>query len=194
MSDMVLGSICVAVFIVACFFLGKVKQRWDNLQQASLLSPLAHMVNGAVDRRNGWLEGIYQGRKLHVTVVLEGISGEGGGNFQALKIEIMNLPGRQIWYIAFEATKLGFGPNQPKLVVVRDPALEARFKATSILEEVGRVSAATSTYVTVQYQPAQKKLTYTDDISPRRIPTQEQFEQQLALAARLADLNESFNT
>ena len=193
---MVLGFICLAAFLVACYFVGSAMHRWRNLRSASLLSALAPMVNGAVDRRNGWLDGTCQGRKLRVTVGGEGVNNnsENCYSLKALKIEIMDLPGRGSWDVRFEATGLGFGPNKLKLMAARAPELEARLKASSILEEVGRVSAATQTYVTVTYGHAQKKLTYTDDISPRHVPTKEQFARQLALAVRLADLNESLNT
>lgn len=195
MSDMVLGSLLVGAFIVGCFFLGIVQQKWKNRQSASQLSPLARMVDGAVDTKNGWLQGTYQGRKLRITTGADSTaSGEVGIPFHALKIEVLDLPGQQFWNIEFAASGLfGSGAFKPR-VVTRDSALQKRLEATSILEEVSQVGSSTKTYLTVEYNALKKTLVYTDDISPLRVPTQDQFARQLVLAGRLADLNQQVNT
>ena len=62
-----------------------------------------------------------------------------------------------------------------------------------LITEVGAVSSPTLSYVTVEYDARTRMLTYTDDVSPLRVPNQARFAVYLALAARLAALNARVN-
>jgi hypothetical protein len=58
---------------------------------------------------------------------------------------------------------------------------------------VGAVSSPALSYVTVQYETRTRTLTYTDDVSPLRVPSRERFAVYLALVARLAAANSRGN-
>jgi len=87
---------------------------------------------------------------------------------------------------------LGQGPKQ-LYIEAQDKALGERLDRSGVLAAVSTVSAPTQTYVTVEYQARRQTLTYTDDVSPRRIPSHKQFAAQLELVARLAEVNEQVN-
>jgi hypothetical protein len=62
-----------------------------------------------------------------------------------------------------------------------------------VLSDIAAVNTPAQPYVTVAYDARQKTLTYTDDMTPCKIPTPEQFAAHLKLVARLADVNRQAN-
>jgi hypothetical protein len=63
----------------------------------------------------------------------------------------------------------------------------------AVVADVGAVSGPTLSYVTVRYDAGARKLTHTDDVSPRRVPSRTSFAQYLELAAHLVALNARVN-
>jgi hypothetical protein len=55
------------------------------------------------------------------------------------------------------------------------------------------VSSPTLSYVTVQFETRTRTLTYTDDVSPLRVPGRARFAVHLALVTRLAAINARVN-
>ena len=120
-------------------------------------------------------------------------SGDSATWINAFYIDVMDLVGRQDWRIKFYASGLlGQGPKQ-LYIEVEDKALGERLERSGVLDAVSTVSAPTQGYVTVQYEARRRTLTYTDDVSRRRIPSHEQFAAQLELVARLAEVNAQVN-
>ena len=120
-------------------------------------------------------------------------AGDSATSINAFYIEVLNLSGQQDWRIKFHLA--GFFGQKPKQLYleVQDRALGERLDQAGVLAEVAAVSAPTEDYVTVTYESQRKTLTYTDDVSPRQIPSHQQFAAQLALIARLAEVNERVN-
>lgn len=87
---------------------------------------------------------------------------------------------------------VGQGPKQ-LTIEVQDKALGERLELSDVLAGVAAVSAPTQDYVTVAYEARRKTLTYTDDMTPRRIPSHARFAAQLELVARLAEVNDQVN-
>jgi hypothetical protein len=111
----------------------------------------------------------------------------------AFCIAIPDLAGDADWRLQFHVTgllgqgarELGFGMD--------DEPLRRRLVEAGVIEDVGAVSSPTVSYVTVDYETRTQTLTYTDDVSPSRIPSRARFAVYLALAARLAELNTRAN-
>jgi hypothetical protein len=61
------------------------------------------------------------------------------------------------------------------------------------LDLVAEVNVASYSYVVAAYDARTKILTYTDDVSPRRVPTPDHFARELDLVARLAAINAASN-
>ena len=74
-----------------------------------------------------------------------------------------------------------------------DESLRRRLDEAGVIADVGAVSSPTLSYVTVQYEMRSRTLTYTDDVSPSRVPNLARFAVHLALVARLAALNARVN-
>jgi hypothetical protein len=83
------------------------------------------------------------------------------------------------------ARELGFG--------MADEPLRRRLEQAGVIADVGAVSSPTLSYVTVQYETRTRTLTYTDDVSPSRVPSRARFAVHLALVARRAALNTRVN-
>jgi hypothetical protein len=102
---------------------------------------------------------------------------------------------------AVASVLIGIGPSNPLVrralrelaFGMADEPLRRRLEQAGVIAEVGAVSSPTLSYVTVQYETRARTLTYTDDVSPSRVPSSARFAVYLALVARLAVLNTRVN-
>ena len=111
----------------------------------------------------------------------------------AFNIAIPELPGGADWRLQFHVTGLlGQGARELGFGMTDEP-LRRRLEEAGVIADVGAVSSPTLSYVTVQYETRTRTLTYTDDVSPSRVPSRARFSVHLALVARLAALNTRVN-
>jgi hypothetical protein len=111
----------------------------------------------------------------------------------AFSIAIPNLPGGADWRLQFHVTGT-FGQGGRELgFVMNDKPLRLRLEEAGVIADVGAVSSPTLSYMTVEFETRTQTLTYTDDVSPSRVPNQARFAVHLALVARLAALNARVN-
>lgn len=194
-ANLVLGAVILVVLIPVLYFVARAAGALGDVWSARLLAPLAPAIGGTVQRTPPCIRGSYQGRAVRASFTPgQSVgSGDSATTINAFYIEVTDLPGRQDWRIKFHVSGL-FGQGQKQLhIEVQDQELGERLDQAGVLAIVSAVSAPTRDYVTVAYEARRKTLTYTDDVSPRRVPSQEQFAAQLASVARLAEVNEQLN-
>jgi hypothetical protein len=198
-SDSILpGVLIVLILLPVLYGIGRAATALGDVRSAYLLAPLAPMVNGHVERSRRRLVGTYEGWTVHVFFEPERSVGSSGSSsatsrINAFSIAIPDLPGDADWRLQFHVTgllgqggrELGFG--------MADEPLRRRLEQAGVIAEVGAVSSPTLSYVTVQYETRTRTLTYTDDVSPSRVPSSARFAVYLALVARLAALNTRVN-
>lgn len=195
MSDFILGAVIFVVIIpiiyFAARFIAKIGDAWNSNQ----LAPLAPVIGGSVNRDPAHIKGHYQGLDVRVSFMPgQNVgAGEGASQINALHIEAHDLAGRQDWRIKFYLSGF-FGQGAKQCFIeVQDKSLGERLEQSGVLSDIAAVNSPTQPYVIVAYDARQKTLTYTDDMTPRKIPTREQFAAQLKLVARLADVNRQAN-
>ncbi|MEP7066587.1 MAG: hypothetical protein ABI889_11180 [Gemmatimonadota bacterium] len=199
-SDSILpGVLIVLVMLPILYGIGRMGTALSNARNASLLAPLAPMIGGAVDRSRGRLVGTYEGLPVQVfiepqrNVTSFGSSSSSTSRMNAFSIAIPDLPGAATWQLQFHVTGvLGQGPRELRFGITDEP-LRRRLEEAGVIADVGAVSSPTLSYVTVQYESFTRTLTYTDDVSPSRVPSNQRFAVYLALLARLAALNTRVN-
>jgi hypothetical protein len=199
-SDSILpGVLVVLVMLPVLYGIGRAATALGNVWSAYLLAPLAPIVGGHVERSHRRLVGTYDGWPVHVffdpqrSVGLVSGRSSGTSRINAFCIAIPDLPGGADWRLQFHVTgvlgqggrELGFG--------MADGPLRDRLDQAGVIADVGAVSSPTLSYVTVQYETRTQTLTYTDDVSPSRVPNLARFAVHLALVARLAALNARVN-
>ena len=193
-SGMILGAAILVVLIPALYFLARFVTKIGDAWGAHLLAPLAPAIGGTVHRSGPHIDGTYENHALRVSFAGRTSvgSGESATSINAFYIEVLQLPGRENWRIKFYGPGLlRQGPNAP--FIEAETALGDRLKRAGVLEAVSKVSTPTEGYVTVAYDARRQVLTYTDDVSPRWLPSPEAFAMQLVLAARLAAINAQVN-
>ncbi len=194
-ANLALGALILIVLIPVLYVVGRVIGTIGDAWSARILAPLAPAIDGTVYQSDPCMRGRYQGRDVRVSFTPSQSvgSGDSATSINAFYIEVIDLPGRQDWRIKFYVS--GFFGQSPKqlYIEVQDKALGERLDRSGVLAAVSSVSAPTQPYVTVQYAARRQTLTYTDDVSPRRIPSHKQFAAQLALVARLAEVNQQVN-
>lgn len=194
--NFILSAMSIPFLLLFFYVVGRVIGALLAVWSSFIIAPLAPLIDGAVDRKSACIIGAYQGRKIRAYYSpKENVgSGESATWINAFHIEVLDLPGKQDWDIHFMRTGM-FGQGAKRLSIgVRDDELGKRLYGCGVIAHVAGVSSPSDSYVTVKYDTRRKILTYTDDISPKSIPTREQFEAQLALTARLATINEQVNS
>jgi hypothetical protein len=199
-SDSILpGLLIVLVLLPVLYGIARGATAVADVWAAYLLAPLAPVVGGHVERSRRRVVGRYEGWPVHVFFEPQRSVGPGGASsarssrINAFCIAIPDLPGKADWRLQFHVTgllgqegrELGFGMD--------DAPLRRRLEQAGVLADVGAVSSPTLSYVTVQYETRTRTLTYTDDVSPARVPSRARFTVHLALVARLAALNARVN-
>ena len=199
-SDSIMpGVLIVLVMLPVLYGIGRAGSALGNVRSAYLLAPLAPMIGGHVERSRRRLVGTYEGWPVQVffepqrSVGSSGNASSATSRMNAFSIAIPDLPGAADWRLQFHVTgtfgqggrELGFG--------MVDESLRQRLEEAGVIADVGAVSSPTLSYVTVQYEARTQTLTYTDDVSPSRVPNLARFAVHLALAARLAALNARVN-
>lgn len=199
-SDSILpGVLIVLVLLPVLYAIARGGAALGDAWSAHLLAPLAPMVGGHVERSRRRLVGTYEGFPVHVffdpqrSVGLLGDEASVTSRMNAFSIAIPDLPGAADWRLQFHVTgvlgqggrQLGFGMD--------DPPLRQRLDQAGVLADVSAVSRSTLSYVAVQYETRTHTLTYTDDVTPSRVPSRARFAEHLALVARLAALNARVN-
>jgi hypothetical protein len=198
-SDSILpGVVIVLVMLPVLYGIGRAGTALGDVWSAHLLAPLAPMIGGHVERSRR-LVGTYEGWPVHVFFEPQRSAGpltnssSATSRINAFSIAIPDLPGAADWRLQFHVTgllgqggrELGFG--------MADEPLRRRLEEAGVIADVGAVSSPTLSYVTVQYETRTRTLTYTDDVSPSRVPSRARFAVHLALVARLAVLNSRVN-
>jgi hypothetical protein len=178
------------------YFVARFISRIGDAWSGRVLAPLAPFLGGGAKLSGGSLQGSYQGIELRAFYAKDKNAvwdSDNSTGFDAFYIEAMGLPGQSNWSIKFHVSGLlGQGPK--KLVIhTADQGLGERLAQTGVIDAVSAVSTPSEDYVTVAYDARRKALTYTDDVSPKSVPTGEQFRAQLDLVIRLVEINAVVN-
>jgi hypothetical protein len=193
-ATMVLGMVIVVISLPVLYGVARIIAWFQESRAMAILAPLAPAMTGTLDRQHGLL-GTTAGRRVQVSFMARKSvgTGESATHINAFFIEMFDLPGQQNWSVRFTVSGM-FGQGPKQLVLeVPDADLGRRLEHAGVLAAVGRVSAPTTSYVTVRYEASRQVLTYMDDVAPRLIPSHAQFAAQLALVAQLAAINQQVN-
>ena len=119
-------------------------------------------------------------------------SGDTAYRMNAFYVEAPDLAGEANWQISFSSSRWS---SLAKDLVASSPdaALAERLNGSGALDLIAAVNVASYSYVVAAYDAGTKVLTYTDDVSPRRVPMPDHFTRQLDLVARLAAINAAVN-
>lgn len=199
-SDSILpGVLIVLIALPVLYGIGRAGAALGRAWSGYLLAPLAPMIDGHLDRSRGCLVGTYEGWPMQVfiepqrSVGLLGDESSTTSRMNAFCIAIPDLPGNADWRLQFHVTGLLGQGGRELAFGMNDEALRGRLAQAGVVADVSAVSSPTLSYVTVQYEVRTRTLTYTDDVSPSRVPSRARFAVHLALVARLAALNARVN-
>jgi hypothetical protein len=194
--DFVFGAVGLVIFGAAMYCLARVATWWQCARASRLLQPFAPLIDANLAaQRDGVLAGTYQGLNVILCVAPKTSVGSGDASswINAFRVRVLDQPGHRDWWLTFHVTG-ALGQGVKRLGIgARDDGLAERIRLSGVTEEVERVSVPTDIYVTVAYDAFTRILEYTDDVTPRVVPTVANAARYLALAARLASLNATLN-
>lgn len=190
---MLFGGMVLAIFLVFVFLLGMVINRFKNARFRKAWAPLIPMIQGKVVEDGGgaatsWLAGTYRGKRVVASMVPDrNRYDDGGHRYNYFEVALLDVSGQQDWTIEYQTAVLGFGQTGWR-VVTKDKALEDRLTASGLLFTMPNFGSDG-----VRYRSRERKLLFTEDVTPRWIPTPERFQQELELLLTLAKVNEEVN-
>ncbi|GAB3942198.1 hypothetical protein GCM10028805_06440 [Spirosoma harenae] len=193
LSDTLLGAIILVIALPLLYLLARLATKVADANSARLLAPLATPIEGKLEQ--GLIRGRYRGHQVMVTFFPDQSvgTGESATRINAFIIEILHVVGQQDWHLQFYVTGwLGQGPKE-LMIHAQDQALGERLRQSDVLQAVRGVSAQTDSYVTVQYEARTQRLTYTDDVSPQKVPSLQHYAKQLDLLDHLVRVNALVN-
>jgi hypothetical protein len=195
LSDGAPGALILVVLVPCIYFAARAAVVIGAGWSAYRLAPLAPLIEGTIDRKSPCIRGTYCGTNVRVSFTPKQAigSGESATSINAFYIQVTDLPGKHNWRIPFGITGL-LGQAQKSLYIeTLDEEFRERMDRAGVLLAVGAVSAPTANYVTVDYDCRLRTLTYTDDVSPKWIPSQAAYAKHLTLVAHLVQLNKQLN-
>jgi hypothetical protein len=193
--EFIRNSLALLMIAALLYYIARVAVRIGNWRTSRLLAPFAPLIDATPNSRDGFLIGSYQGYKVILDMSPKASVGQGESatHINAFMVKVLDQPGEKDWWLTFHVTGL-LGQGAKRLAVsARTDELAERLRVSGIIDDVEQISAPTRAYITVAYDSFQKRLTYTDDVSPRKLPPQEHVQRYLALATRLAAVNKIVN-
>lgn len=195
-TDLVSGILILVVALPTLYFAAQLIIKIGNLWTARILAPLAPILGKNAKLANGSVSGSFNGCQLRAFYAKDKNDGwdmENSTGFNAFYIEAADVPGQLDWKIQFHVSGLlGQGPKELHIHVA-DKRLGERLAQAGVIDAVAKVSTPTEDYVTVAFDARRNILTYTDDVSPKSVPSRQRFEVQLELLTRLVEINEKVN-
>jgi hypothetical protein len=190
MSDAALGAIILVPFVIGVYVLARVASALGDARGAHLLAPLAPAVQGEVSRDGPHVTGLHRGRRVRLSFTPgQSVgSGEGALSFNAFHTAVLDVAGEASWRVRFYPTSL-LGNEKRLHIESKDAAFADRLHRSGALDAIAAVSTPSHHYVVAEFDARSQALTCTDDVSPRKVPTDAQLTRYLDLATYLADLN-----
>jgi hypothetical protein len=195
--EFIRNSLGLVAFLVVLYYVVQVIVHFSDARSARMLAPFAPVISAVAEPGKPFLVGYYAGHKVRLTfspkMNVNSSTGETRSRINAFHVQILELPGKTDWWLKFHLSGL-LGQGRKQLGIrAREAGLAERIRLSGVVEEVERVTNPSDTYIAVSYESFFKTLTYTDDVSPRKIPSEADLLKQLALAIRLATVNAQIN-
>jgi len=180
-----------ALVCVAAYLLFKV----NRARHTRALKPLAPFISAEVgsDGNSGFMRGRHGRWEVNVrtsprTGGLRGFSPHGSQLFNVFEVEFEGVAGAGDWTLKYGRPMI-VGPAGWSLSADDGVAEEVRLRVVPLVDAAG----GGSSWPTLAYAARQKRLSWSEDIQPRRAPTPEQFAARIELIARIAEINEQID-
>lgn len=205
MSDMVLGTLILIVFLIVVFIAGYFLYRFKNARLTGAWGPLVSLVNGKVVGDGGggatsWLTGTYKSRKVQASMTpgrnmySSNPSESNRGTYNYFESALADVPGKYNWRVEFNRAVLGVGQTGWR-VQSEDRSVENSLDAANVVALISPFGEPPSHLglSTVEYNSREHLLLYREDAGSRWTPTPERFTEELELLLRLEDVNARVN-
>jgi hypothetical protein len=185
-SDILFGASILIIFLVCAFGVGRLLSAWKNRRFTAAWASLVPLINGTVHHDGGgaatsWLTGTYRGKRVKATIMPgRNRYTEGGGRYNYFDVALLDIPGQQNWRIVYQTALLGLGHTGWD-IKTEDQILRVRLEEMGIMAELARLGTPT-----IEYSAQRHTLLYSEDITPRWVPTPERFQEALEMLLRFA--------
>jgi len=194
-SDTVLGSAILAVFLVVVFAAGWVLYKIKNAALEREWAPLGPLIQDARIVGDGgggatsWMTGTYRGRRITASISPDvakytGTTDSSGHYRNPFSVALDDVPGASDWRLEHVPGSSGSSWR----VVTRDDALRSgldRSPAMAILARLGTGDLDDSR--------SSRALRFSEDVRPLKVPQLDRFRAELDALLELAEVNAAVN-
>ncbi len=190
-SDIVFGGIVLVIFLVSALVIGRFLSAAKNRRFAAAWAPLIPFITNGTIHTDGsgattsWLTGTIQGRQVQASMIPKrNRYTEASDSYNYFDVALLAVPGQQDWRIVYQTAALGIG-HTGWHISIKDPMLAARLHESGIMATLAHLGSPT-----IEYTVRGGKLLYSEDVTPRWVPTPERFQTTLALLRQIAAISE----
>jgi hypothetical protein len=194
-GDLIFGAVVLIIFLIIVLVIGRFLSGLKNQRFSKAWQPLVPLINGKIIHDGGgaatsWLIGTYKGTAVQASMIPDRnlYQGESGSRYNYFEVKLMDIPGNQDWRIDYKMPLAGLG-KEGWQIQSQNQTLQSRLQQSDVLSKLARFGRPM-----VEYKARLQTITYSEDISPRWVPTPEQFREELALLLQLAAINEETNS
>lgn len=194
MGDILFGVAVLVVFLIVALVVGRFLSAFKNRRFTQAWSPLVPVINGKIVHDGGgaatsWLTGNYGGKSVQASMIPDRnlYQEEGGSRYNYFDVALVDLPGKQNWRIEYKTPVMGLGANGWQ-IKAEDSNLDLRLQQSGVVDMLARFGTPT-----IEYMARTRTLRYSEDITPRWVPTPERFQEELEVLLLLATINADAN-
>lgn len=194
MSDTLLGTTILVIFLVVVFAAGWVLYRIRNAALAREWAPFrpliqdARIVGDGGGAATSWLTGTYRGRRITASIspnVSANTDTTSGHYRNVFSLALDDVPGARDWRLDHAPWSSGTQWQ----VVANDGTLRNALAASPAMSIVSRLGAGD-----VGFSRSTRTLRFSEDVRPLKAPPPQRFEAILDALFELADVNTAVNT
>lgn len=193
LQDILFGAAVLAVFLVCALIIGRFLSSIKNRRFTRAWSPLIPLIQGKVSDDGGgaatsWLNGSYRGQRI-VASMIPGRNRylENGETYNYFDVALLDLPGKHDWRIEYKTKVIGLGSTGWQ-IDTKNQLLKDRLEMAGVPARLQSLGSPT-----LDYSTSRRLLLYSEDVTPRWLPTPERFTEELDLLLLLATLHQELN-
>lgn len=189
-GDIVFGIVVLIIFIIGALIVGRFLSAAKNKRFAAAWAPLIPLIRSGTVHTDGggaatsWLTGTIQGKQVQASMIPgRNRYSESSDKYNYFAVALLGVPGQEDWRIVYQTATLGIG-HTGWHISTKDQTLATRLHDSGVMAALAHLGSPT-----IEYTVRSGQLQYSEDVTPRWVPTPERFQTALDLLLQIAAIS-----